>query len=146
MSDETTPPPASPDQASAESIPAAVESTLASEGKTLITPIPLMDPALAPATQEQLETLRVKFQDELDALNQQIVLLQVKATALEAQLNSIEPKIEARASRTEKLVAELQIEIIRMMKAQTSKEKSEGATLTELKEIKAMLTTFLGKK
>lgn len=149
MSDETTLPPAvTSDQPVAESIPAAVEA-LSDDSKTVVGPIPLEDPATGPVSQGQLEALRSKFQDDLDALNQQISLLQLKATALEAQLNSIEPKMEARASRTERLVGELQIEIVKMMKAIAAKEKEketvERATLTAVQEMKGLLEAFIAR-
>ena len=128
---------------SAEATPSPVDQ--APESKTVITPIPL-GLAQTPASQEQLEALRERFQNELDALNQQIYLIQAKATALEAQLNSIEPKIEARASRTEKLVAELQIDIQKMTKAFNAQGRLESATLDGVNDIKKMIATLLPQK
>lgn len=103
------------------------------------TPIDL-SPEIATISREELDEIRTLFQTELEGLNKQITLLQARATALEAQFAKIEPMVEARASRTEKLVAELQLEMHKMTKAFASKEKVEATTLGE---IKGMLKTLL---
>lgn len=102
----------------------------------------MVDPGkdVGTVSRAELEDIRNTFQTELDGMHKQINLLQARASALEAQLAKIEPMVEARASRTEKLVAELQLEMHRMTKALSSKEKMEGAALGE---IKGMLKTLL---
>jgi small-conductance mechanosensitive channel len=92
------------------------------------------------ATQDDLENISKKFHDELEDLREQIGLLQSRAEALEAQIAKIEPLVEARASKTEKLVHEMQIELRKVTKFLGDHDKKEAATYSE---IKTMLQTLL---
>lgn len=76
-------------------------------------------------THEDLAELKQKFQGDLIALREQISILQARAAALESQLARIEPMVEARASRTEKLVMELQVEFQKLSRFMTQQEKKE---------------------
>lgn len=96
--------------------------------------------AASQVTRQELETLRQGFHEELTGLKEQIRLLQARASALDAQLARIEPMVEARASRTEKLVYELQGEISKLTKAVS--HKHEGTTV-QYSEIQGMLKTLL---
>lgn len=91
-------------------------------------------------TQDDLTELKHKFQADLVVLREQISLLQARAAALEAQIARIEPMVEARASRTEKLVMELQVEMHKLTKMMEGKEKKE---VDHYSEIKTMLQTLL---
>lgn len=91
-------------------------------------------------TRDDLEELRHKFQADLVTLREQISLLQSRAAALEAQIAKIEPMVEARASRTEKLVMELQIELSKVTRFLGEHDKKEATTYSE---IKTMLKTLL---
>lgn len=94
----------------------------------------------AVATQDDLQELRAKFHADLVALREQISILQARAAALESQLARIEPMVEARASRTEKLVMELQIELSKVTRFLGDHDKKEAATYGEIKK---MLETLL---
>jgi ABC-type enterochelin transport system substrate-binding protein len=91
-------------------------------------------------TQEDLTELRRKCLEDIAALREQILILQARATAMEGQLARIEPMVEARASRTEKLVMELQIEMNKLTKAISGKEKTET---TQYSKIETMLKTLI---
>jgi hypothetical protein len=67
-------------------------------------------------TQDDLAGLKQAMQSELMGIKEQIAVLQARASATEAQIARIEPMVEARNSRTEKLVMELQVELRRHTK------------------------------
>jgi hypothetical protein len=92
------------------------------------------------ATHADLELMRNKFHSDLVHLREQISLLQSRAAALEAQIAKIEPMVEARASRTEKLVLEMQIEMRKVTRFLSEHDKKEASTYSE---IKGMLQTLL---
>jgi len=91
-------------------------------------------------THDDLQDLKHKFQSDLVALREQISILQARAAALESQLARIEPMVEARASRTEKLVMELQVEMHKLTKTLEGKESKEK---DHFKSIEGMLKTLL---
>jgi predicted nucleic acid-binding Zn-ribbon protein len=91
-------------------------------------------------THDDLNDLRRKFQEDIAALHEQIGILQARAAALEGQLARIEPMVEARASKTEKLVMELQVEMRKLTKALDAKEAVEVGKFTN---IEGMLKTLL---
>jgi uncharacterized protein YfcZ (UPF0381/DUF406 family) len=91
-------------------------------------------------TQDDLDALRHKFQSDLVTLREQISLLQSRAAALEAQIAKIEPMVEARASRTEKLVMELQVEFQKMNRVLVNREKVET---DKFSNIESMLRTLV---
>jgi len=91
-------------------------------------------------THDDLAELKQKFQGDLIALREQISILQARAAALESQLARIEPMVEARASRTEKLVMELQVEFQKLSRFMTQQEKKETDQYTS---IESMLKTIL---
>lgn len=91
-------------------------------------------------TQDDLTEMKHKFQSDLVVLREQISLLQARAAALEAQIARIEPMVEARASRTEKLVMELQVEMHKLTKSIEGKDKKE---IDHYSDIKKMLQTLL---
>ena len=92
------------------------------------------------ATHEDLNDVRRQFQEKLAELHEQIGILQARASALEGQLARIEPMVEARASKTEKLVMELQVEMRKLTKALDAKEKTE---VDKFSNIETMLKTLL---
>lgn len=92
------------------------------------------------ATHEQVAAVAKTLHAELTLLRGQISILQSRAAAVDAQLAHIEPMIEARASRTERLVMELQIEMQKLSRSLSSKEKTETVNYAE---IKSMLATLL---
>ncbi len=92
------------------------------------------------ATHEQVAAVAKTLQAELTLLRGQISILQSRAAAVDAQLAHIEPMIEARASRTERLVMELQIEMQKLSRSLSSKEKTETVNYAE---IKSMLTVLI---
>lgn len=91
-------------------------------------------------THDDLTEMKHKFQSDLVVLREQISLLQARAAALEAQIARIEPMVEARASRTEKLVMELQVEMHKLTKSLDGKEAKER---DHFKSIENMLKTLL---
>ena len=94
-------------------------------------------------TCDDLTELRQKFQGDLIALREQISILQARASAMEFQLARIEPMVEARASRTERLVMELQIEMQKLSRFMTAQEEKENASYAE---IKSMLQTLIERE
>ena len=94
----------------------------------------------APVSATDLKELREKFQGDLFALREQICILQVRATSMEAQLARIEPMVEARASRTEKLVMELQVDMHKLTKIVEGKEAN---TKDQYGTIESMLKIIL---
>ena len=94
-------------------------------------------------THDDLVDFKQKFQGDLIALREQISILQARAAALEAQLARIEPMVEARSSRTERLVMELQIEIQKLARFITVQEEKEN---TSYAEIKSMLQTLIERE
>lgn len=91
-------------------------------------------------TPEDLQELQKKFQADLLDLRQQIGVLQARAAALEMQIARIEPMVEARANRTEKLVMELQVEMCKLTKTIAGKEAKE---LGQYAAIESALKTLL---
>lgn len=91
-------------------------------------------------TQDDLNDLKRKFQEDIASVHEQIGILQARAAALEGQLARIEPMVEARASKTEKLVMELQIEMRKMNKTLEGKNQAEESKLSN---IEAMLKTLI---
>ena len=76
-------------------------------------------------TQDDLSSMRHQLLGDLGAMKEQIAVLQARASALEAQLARIEPMLEARSSRTEKLVMELQVELHKFSKQFTVHQNEE---------------------
>jgi len=99
-----------------------------------------VDEARATASSQDLRELKAKFQCDLVALREQISILQARAAAMEAQLARIEPMVEARASRTEKLVMELQVDVHKLTKII---EGREVKVKDQYASIEVMLKTLL---
>jgi len=91
-------------------------------------------------THDDLQELKLKFQNDLVSLREQISILQARAAALESQLARIEPMVEARASRTEALVMSMQVELNKLTKAIAVKEKTET---DQFGKIEGMLKVIL---
>jgi predicted nucleic acid-binding Zn-ribbon protein len=77
---------------------------------------------------------------ELAALKQQIAAMQQRVSMLEEQVSKIEPSMEARASRTEKLVMDVQIELHKFLKNFTGHQAQES---THQANVEAMLKILL---
>jgi predicted nucleic acid-binding Zn-ribbon protein len=93
-------------------------------------------------TQDDLAGLKNQFHNDIEGLQEQIRVLQARAAALEGQLARIEPMVEARSSKTEKLVMELQIDMRRLTKTLEKRDEVEGDKLVR---IESMLKTLLDR-
>ena len=80
-----------------------------------------------------------ELQVELTALKQQIAAMQQRVSVLEEQVSKIEPSMEARASRTEKLVMDVQIELHKFLKHFTGHQAQESAHQTNVEAMLKML-------
>jgi hypothetical protein len=74
----------------------------------------------------ELDLVKQQLQTDIFDLKEQISIFQARLAALEAQVAHIEPMVEARSSRTEKLVLMLQLELQRFHKAFDVHETKEG--------------------
>ena len=93
-----------------------------------------MDDVTQPVTHGELvllkESLQKEYRDlrgEYTELKGQIAVLQARAAAVESQMARIEPMVEARNSRTEKLVMELQIEVSKLSKAVSERGTAQAS-------------------
>jgi hypothetical protein len=93
-------------------------------------------------TREDIESLRRQFEVELLSMKEQITSLVARAIAMEAQLALIEPRVEARSSRTERLVMELQGELSRFSKMFQTRQSID---VEHQKQVAAKLDLVLEK-
>jgi len=93
------------------------------------------------ATQEDLLDLRKKLYEDLSSMKEQIAVLQARSSALEAQLARIEPMVEARNSRTEKMVLELQLDINKLHKSFGAHELRESTHQSKIEEMLTILVS-----
>jgi len=88
----------------------------------------------AEVSAEPLEQLKRQLRSDLLDLKDQISVLQARLAALETQVACIEPMVEARSSRTEKLVLMLQLELARFHKAFDGHEDRENIHQTKVEK------------
>lgn len=93
-------------------------------------------------TREDIESLRRQFETELLNMKEQITALVARAAAMEAQLSLIEPRVEARSSRTERLVMELQGELSKFSKMFQTRQSID---VEHQKQVAAKLDLVLEK-
>ena len=91
-------------------------------------------------THDDLSEVKARFQSDLVGLREQISILQARAAAVESQIARIEPMVEARASRTEKIVMELQVEMHKLTKTLEGKDTKAK---DQYANIEKMLQTIL---
>jgi predicted nucleic acid-binding Zn-ribbon protein len=91
-------------------------------------------------THDDLSEVKARFQSDLVGLREQISILQARAAAVESQIARIEPMVEARASRTEKIVMELQVEMHKLTKTLEGKDTKAK---DQYANIEKMLHTIL---
>jgi hypothetical protein len=90
-------------------------------------------------TQDDFTELKYRLSADLVLLREQFALLQVRVAAMEAQLTHIEPMVEVRARRTEKLVMDLQVELQQLTKSFNSREASERDRLKNIERLLQVL-------
>jgi DNA repair exonuclease SbcCD ATPase subunit len=93
---------------------------------------------------DALALLRSSVNQDIVDLKAQVHVLQARISALESQVADIEPMVEARASRTEKLVMMLQLEISRFHKAFDVHEEKETAHQTKIESMLEILMAQTG--
>lgn len=77
-------------------------------------------------TNDDISELKLQLNKDLAGMKEQIGVLQSRVAALESQIARIEPAVEARNSRTERLVMDLQIDLHKFSKAFASHETTES--------------------
>ena len=91
------------------------------------------------ATGDTLDLLKHQLRTDIVDLKEQVSILQARLAALEAQVAHIEPMVEARASRTEKLVLMLQLELARFHKSFDAHEAKETTHQSRVEKALEML-------
>jgi Skp family chaperone for outer membrane proteins len=71
---------------------------------------------MASGVPNTLEDLHSQVQHEFTEIREQLALMQARLAAFEAQMAHVEPMIEARAARTDRIALELQMEFRRWQK------------------------------